>query len=180
MVDAGFWRSRKLKGASDATKLLCVYLIACPHGNSVGMFHMPMAYIQADLGWTDKEVSIQVSELVSRRVLEFDSEHDLMRFVGWWQHNPIDNGKHAAAVVRIFEELRCDSYVFANHIKCLSDYAAASGKEYLQRFLTGIDTGIGTPSDTGPDTQILDTSDTDTQTPPLYPPPKTGPGKSRA
>ena len=100
VIDAGFWRSRKLRGASDQARLLCIYLISCPHGNSVGLFHIPLAYIQADLGWSEKQVRIQVSELVSRRVLEFDFEYDLVRFVGWWQHNSIDNGKHAAAVAR--------------------------------------------------------------------------------
>ncbi|RTL19668.1 MAG: hypothetical protein EKK55_18985 [Rhodocyclaceae bacterium] len=146
VIDAGFWRSRKLKGASDQTRLLCVYLISCPHGNSVGLFNIPLAYIQADLGWSEKQVRIQVSELVSRRILEFDFEYDLARFVGWWRHNPIDNGKHAVAVVRQMRELRCDSDVFRNHYKALAAYARESGKQYLavlgQENDAGLDTGI--------------------------------------
>ena len=155
IVDSGFWRSRKMRGASDQAKLLCLYLISCPHGNSVGLFHIPLAYIQADLGWSEKQVRIQVSELVSRHILEFDFDHDLLRFVGWWQHNPIDNGKHAAAVARQMAELKCDSEVFRNHIKGLQDYAAESGKGYLNCLRARSDTGIDTGIQTGTDIQTL-------------------------
>jgi hypothetical protein len=155
LVDSGIWRSRKLKGASDQTKLLCVYLISCPHGNSVGLFHIPLAYIQADLGWTEEQVRIHVSELVSRHILEFDFEYDLLRFVGWWQHNPIDNGKHASAVARQMAELKCDSDVFRNHASGLARYAAESGKPYLNVLRASPDTGIDTGTDTGSHIQTL-------------------------
>lgn len=164
-VEVGFWRSKKLAGASNDAKLLALYILSSPHRNSAGIFYMPLAYMQADLGWTEKQVRIQVSELASRKLIEFDERVSLLAVVGWFGHNPIDNRKHAQAVIEQFCELKCDSPVYSSHVDRFVRYADLSGKEYLSGLdterLTCADTGIETGPDTSPPT--LDT-DTDTET----------------
>lgn len=166
-IEVGFWRSKKLVGASIEAKLLALYILSSPHRNSAGIFYMPMAYIQADLGWTEKQVRIQVSELARRRFIEFDERVSILAVVGWFGHNPIDNRKHAQAVIDQFCEAKCESQVYLAHVERFVRYAEQSGKEYLSGLdterLTASDTGIETGTDSGFLTRDTDT-DTETET----------------
>jgi hypothetical protein len=149
-IESGFWHSKKLHAATDQAKLLAVYLLSCPHRNSSGMFRVPLAYIGADLGWPEKQVRIQVSELVSRRLIEYDEQVSILRFVGWFGHNEVDNRKHAQAVINQIEELKCSSPVYKAHVSAFLAYLNRSAKEYLD----GLDTGRLTCEETGEDTGI--------------------------
>jgi hypothetical protein len=169
IVESGYWRSRKMRGASDGAKLLGTYLFSCQHGSSAGIFHLPYAYISADLGWSEKQVRAHVSDLSSRNLIEYDEQHELIRLVGWFDSRAgqIDNRKHLQSILRLLEEVKCQSPIFHNHVKALEESTKASGKEYLDGLdtshLTRFDTGTQTGSDTGIGTST-DTKETNKET----------------
>lgn len=53
-VSPNFWKGRR--DWSDREKLLAQYLLSCPHRNLEGLFWLPLAYVEADLGWQAKIV----------------------------------------------------------------------------------------------------------------------------
>lgn len=40
---------------------LAAYLISCPHGNALGLFHLPVGYVMADRGWKE-ETTLQTMD----------------------------------------------------------------------------------------------------------------------
>lgn len=107
-IETGIWNSRKVRGLSDQGKLLFTYIVACPHGNSLGCFVLHAGYITADLEWDSKRVSKHLSELVSAGLIEMDSRTSLIRIIGWWGHNTIENPKVAIAAANTLALLpRC-------------------------------------------------------------------------
>ncbi len=68
-----FWLQAKEAGLSDKGKMLMVYLMSCPHGNSIGCFRLPAAYISDDLDWPIEVVVETLSECVDKLFLEQDS-----------------------------------------------------------------------------------------------------------
>lgn len=136
-IEVGFWQNPKMRGLSDGARLLYIYLIACPHGNSVGCFVLPDGYVQADLRWDEKHVSKHVSELVSKGLIDRDQGTALTWIKGWFGHNSIENtnvAKNAAEMVRALP--RCD--VFTRFFKALNSY----GNTFLNPFLNTIETSI--------------------------------------
>jgi hypothetical protein len=51
-VSPNFWKGRR--DWSDREKLLAQYLLSCPHRNLEGLYWLPLAYVEADLGWPAK------------------------------------------------------------------------------------------------------------------------------
>jgi hypothetical protein len=98
-IETGFWHSPKIRRLSQEAKYLMLYLLSCPHGNAIGCFVLHDGYITADLRWSNDAVGIYVQELVENGLVERDLETSLLRIVGWWGHNAIENpnvAKHVA------------------------------------------------------------------------------------
>ena len=123
-VETGFWQNRKVRKLSERGRLLMLYLYACPHGNSVGCFVLPLQYISADLQWDMETVSQTVSETVSKGFLKRDDDAELIRIVGWWEHNSIDNPKHATGALNAFARLPRAPLLF----EAIRDFLESGGK----------------------------------------------------
>jgi len=64
VIHSGFWNpNKKIGKCSDAARLLAAYLLTGPHSNSIGCMYLPVGYISADLGWTERKCFKTVSEL---------------------------------------------------------------------------------------------------------------------
>lgn len=117
-IEVVTWQNPKFRALSDDGKLLYLYLIACPHGNAIGCFRLPLGYVQDDLQWNAERVFRHVSELVSRRMIERDEATSLTFLAGWWGHNTIENAFVAKGALKVIEKLpRCA--VFNNAIKAI-------------------------------------------------------------
>ena len=105
-IETAFFSNPKVQNLScDEVRYLLVYLYACTHGNSLGCFVLPDGYIMADLRWSAEQVSKHVSELVSKGFIERDNSTRLIRIVGWWGHNKIDNSKVAKGAMKVITAL---------------------------------------------------------------------------
>lgn len=47
-----YWSDSKVQSWSNETKMLGLYLLTCEHRNLEGLYRLPFAYVEADLGWT--------------------------------------------------------------------------------------------------------------------------------
>lgn len=99
-IESGFWHSRKIRRLSQEAKFLMLYLLSSPHGNAIGCFVLHDGYISVDLGWPAEAVAHRVQELIDKELIERDGETSLLRIVGWWGHNSIENANVAKRVVK--------------------------------------------------------------------------------
>lgn len=99
-IETGFWHSKKIRRLSQDAKYLMLYVLSCPHGNAVGCFVLLDGYIAADLGWTPEAASRCVEELIEKDLIERDEDTSLLRIVGWWGHNQIENANVAKHVAK--------------------------------------------------------------------------------
>jgi hypothetical protein len=104
-IKTGFWHNKKARVLTDDAKLLLIYLISCPHGNSIGCFVLPMGYITEDMDWSQQKASDRLKELAANGFIERDEETRVVRLTTWWEHNSIENGNVAKGVVSIAENL---------------------------------------------------------------------------
>lgn len=99
-IESGFWRNQKVRALSERARLLLAYLFSCPHSNASGCFVLPDGYIAADLMWPSETVTKTLSELFRNGFAERDTGTDLLRVIGWFGHNAIENENVAKRVVK--------------------------------------------------------------------------------
>jgi hypothetical protein len=75
-VSPNFWKGRR--NWSDREKLLAQYLLSCPHRNLEGLYWLPLAYVQADLGWPSRAVEDAVATLERDGFAAYDAEAQVM------------------------------------------------------------------------------------------------------
>ncbi len=129
-IETAFWHNPKVRGLSESARLLYLYMISCPHGNSLGCFVLPDGYISADLEWDQEQVSKHVSELVSSGLIQQSETSSLIRIVGWFGHNTIENQKVAMAANDILKTLPKDA-VFL----CLINELDIINNRFLNEYL---------------------------------------------
>lgn len=101
-ISTSVWRSKKfLSLKSDQHRLFYLYLHTCPHVNSTGCFILPIGYAQADIGWTEESIKKAIDSLSKAYLIAFDSKESLIRIVGFLEHDPLTNPKHAQGAVKI-------------------------------------------------------------------------------
>jgi hypothetical protein len=97
-LETGFWHNPKIRRLSQEATFLLLYLLSCPHGNAVGCFVLHDGYIAVDLRWPAEAAADSVQELIENDLIERDPGTFLLRILGWWGHNSIENAnvaKHA-------------------------------------------------------------------------------------
>lgn len=129
-IETAFWQNPKVKALTEDGRTLLLYILTCPHGNSLGCFPLPSGYATADLGWPAERVSERVSELVSKRFIEHDADTAIVRIVGWWGHNTIENPKVALGAMKTLRMLP-KRPIIENAIKDLS----AIGNKFVNPLL---------------------------------------------
>lgn len=103
VVRTRFWEWAKRKSLSPEAKEMALYLLTCPHGNSLGCFRLPVAYIREDMGKTEREVTFALGALSAVGFLCRDMDSGWTWVVGFLEHNPIPNGKVGKAIGKMLE-----------------------------------------------------------------------------
>ena len=98
VVRVRFWEWAKRKHLNAEERELALYLLTSPHGNSLGCFRLPMAYLCDDLGKGIETVTQTVSRLSEIGFLERDEETGWTWIIGFLEHNPIPNRNVGKAV----------------------------------------------------------------------------------
>ncbi len=65
---------------------LAVYLVTCPHSNMVGLYHLPVAYVAADLGWQLEGASKALARVCEVGFARYDDEHERVWIVEHARH----------------------------------------------------------------------------------------------
>ncbi|WP_422490274.1 hypothetical protein [Endozoicomonas sp. ALE010] len=117
-IESQFWDTMRHEELSDQGKLLAAYLLTCKHGNMIGIFSLPRAYIMGDLKWDAETVEITVSELLANRFLSVSAKTDFICINKFMAHNRAENVKQMEARLRLLlnlpESLSNDLPMFTN------------------------------------------------------------------
>lgn len=123
-VQCAFWGHPDIIQLSDQGKLLAVYLLTGPHSNGLGCYRVPLAYIQADMGWSKQCVEDSLEELQGESVgfcqYCYESSHVLIpKYLQW---NGIANPKVAVARFKEALEVPKKSSVWPGMVEALCQY----------------------------------------------------------
>jgi hypothetical protein len=62
---------KALRGDPQA-QAMAAYLVSSPHANMIGLYHLPMAYAAADLGWTAKATEKAIAKVCASGLADYD------------------------------------------------------------------------------------------------------------
>ncbi|CAN5406060.1 hypothetical protein BH10PSE7_BH10PSE7_34050 [soil metagenome] len=109
-VSTTLWDSDKFTGLpSDDARLLFIYYLTCPHGNSAGCFKVSTAYATADLRWSPERYVDAREALVEAGLIEFDAENSVVLVVGWFRFNAPANASHLRGMEKFLEHVPSDN-----------------------------------------------------------------------
>jgi hypothetical protein len=143
-IETAIWQSPKFRAVSERGQRLFFYVVACPHGNAVGCFVLPIGYATADLGWDVKTVSETITETVSKGLIERDERTGLTWIRGWWGHNTIENPNVAKAAARSVLSLPHKSPVYSAFIADLDAHKEQFKPSVWEAFRNGLPNPIET------------------------------------
>jgi hypothetical protein len=90
-VQTSLWDSQKFNELSDFGKVVYLYLLSCPHGNSAGFFRLKESYAIADLRCTDKRYRAAILEIESAELISTDENiilvHQFLKFNAYTNKN---------------------------------------------------------------------------------------------
>ena len=105
VVRVRFWAWAKRKKLSLEARDLALYLLTSPHGNSLGCFRLPMAYLCDDLDANAKAVIKSLDELRAVGFLERDEEDGWTWICDFLEHNPVPNSNVGKAIGKLVEQV---------------------------------------------------------------------------
>lgn len=143
-IPCEFWIEAREKQLSDDGRQLMAYLMTCHHGNNIGCFRMPVAYIADDLNWDHERVSQTLYETVSKGFLERDNERSWNRLPNHFETVSIANPNMAKGMEPFIEAVPKDSPIFNNLVDSLRPYAKRFRNGYLNGLVNGLVNGFET------------------------------------
>lgn len=105
VVRVRFWSWAKRKKLSIEARNLALYLLTSPHGNSLGCFRLPMAYLCDDMDTTPKAVEKPMRELQEVGFIRREEVEGWTWICDYLEHNPIPNYKAGMAVLKLLREV---------------------------------------------------------------------------
>lgn len=73
-----YWCDDKVRGWRDQDKLLALYLLTCQHRNLEGLYRLPWAYIEADLGWDKGYVQDSMARVMVAEFAAYDAQAEVV------------------------------------------------------------------------------------------------------
>jgi hypothetical protein len=77
-----FWKDEMVRAwiaaGQDQAVLLALYMLTCFHRNSEGLYYLPKAYVEADLGWQAEQVGELMARLLEGRFIEYDDRAEVV------------------------------------------------------------------------------------------------------
>ncbi|WP_067518163.1 hypothetical protein [Endozoicomonas ascidiicola] len=99
------WHDNMLRKVSQNGRYLALYLLSCPHGNSLGVFLLPYDYALADLQWNSNALAAAMDELKGAGFLDYSRDHTWISILNFQQIDPAANGKQLTGRIRLLEKL---------------------------------------------------------------------------
>ena len=148
VVRVRFWEWAKRKQLSTEERELALYLLTSPHGNSLGCFRLPMAYLCEDLGKGSETVSETVSKLSAIGFLERDEASGWTWIVGFLEHNPVPNRNVGKSVEKQIEAVPVEVPFYGRLVEALRSLASPDDKGISAAFLDRVSERYRNHSDT--------------------------------
>ena len=127
-IDDLFWKDAKMKSRSDDAKMVFLYLLTCPHRTMTGMYHLPIGYASADMGWKPERFAKGFAELFQNGFINHDEGAEVVFVRNYLKYNKIENPNQATAALKSIDNIPANS--------CDAD---------LMRVLQGFDKGFLEP-----------------------------------
>lgn len=109
-VYTSFWRDEKVVRLGEDARTLFLYLMTSPHGNILGAFVCPVAYMASDLRWSAERVNTALEELVERRLVGHDPSVDIVVVARQLRWNELDNPNKVKHAIKTLESLPRGEY----------------------------------------------------------------------
>lgn len=141
VVRTRFWSWAKRRKLSLRARDVALYLLTSPHGNSLGCFRLPEAYICDDLGEDAKRIHEALVELNNVGFLERDEDDGWTWVRDYLQHNPIPNANVGKAVGKMLEQVPAEVPFYVELLDaCEANKVSADLIETLrERYRNGFD-----------------------------------------
>jgi len=111
-IDDLFWKDTKMKARSDDAKMVFFYLLTCPHRTMIGMFHLPIGYASADMGWKPERFTKGFEELFRNGFINRDLSAEVVLIKNYLKYNQIENPNQVKAAVSAIDKIApnlCDA-----------------------------------------------------------------------
>lgn len=69
-VGSSLWREFR----TDDTRLMAAYVLTCDHRTTEGLFHLPLGYVSADLGWKESRTRKAFSMIADQGLIRYDDD----------------------------------------------------------------------------------------------------------
>lgn len=152
-VRTAFWDDPDIKGCSAAAKMMALYLITSQHTNAIGLFRLPIAYMQDDTGLTKQQVEQAFSELRDIGYVEHCERLPWIWIPKFLKHNAPENSnvwrKCVKDLISVPYECNTAARSVAGQLQKMASESRFKGgqtclKEHeitdLERFRNGIET----------------------------------------
>lgn len=104
-ISARFWTDEKATKWDLPTKLMALYLLTCSHRRLEGIFVLPVPYVCADLGLSEKRVKKCLSVLSRDGFLKFDEKTKVLLLRNALRYQSPENPNQAEACLRRLRDL---------------------------------------------------------------------------
>lgn len=174
IINVRFWEWIRENKISDTSKIIAAFLLSCNHGNSLGCFKCPIAYISEDLEYSIDRVSKAYNELIDKGFLIYCKTSKFVFLPKYLKWNPIQNRNHGKGTLKIALSLPSCFKYYDKLIKSLDKYSndkmnqddlkkgiETLSKRVYDRVSEGLDNGYGntdTDTDTDKDKDTKDIS----------------------
>ncbi len=106
---SSIWTSGRFIGLSDADRVVFLYLCSCEHQSSVGVARVPAKYAAADLERAEGDFISALERIESAGLIKADRHTNEVFVRNWFDFNGPTNQKHAAGILKIFDEVKSQS-----------------------------------------------------------------------
>jgi hypothetical protein len=133
IVRIRFWEWAKRKELDADERELALYLLTSPHGNSLGCYRLPMAYLCDDLAKDAGTVAKALARLSAIGFLERDEASGWTWIRGFLDHNPIPNRNVGKAIEKQVDAVPVGVPFYADLIGTLRSGDKALSPAFLDR-----------------------------------------------
>ncbi len=100
-ISTSLWDSQKFGRLNDdRARLLYLYFHTNPKANAVGCYVIKPGHIAADTGWDIEAVAKAIDSLSKASLIDWNAAENVVRIVGFLDHDEPTNGRHAIYFVK--------------------------------------------------------------------------------
>ena len=132
-----FWKDEMVRAwiaaGEDQSVLLALYLLTCFHRNSEGLYYLPKAYVEADLGWEADLVGERMARLLEDRFIEYDQKAEVVFVCNALKYHEPKSERQVKGAISALEEVPTTP-LLASFLSVAETHAQTLAKELRKVF----------------------------------------------